>query len=76
MSSSEARIKQLVDENFDLGREPDFDAKLRDSGVSSIEAVAFFKQVNQEYSLGLAVEDCLQFETLRQLVSFIDSRAG
>ena len=44
--------------------------------MSSIEAVAFFKQVNQEYSLGSAVEDCLQFETLRQLVSFIDSRAG
>ena len=76
MSSTEARIRQLVDEHFELGRDPDFDAQLRESGVSSVEAVAFFKEVNLEYSLDLAVEDCLQFTTLRDLVSFIDARGG
>ena len=76
MTSTEERIKQLIDEHLDLGRDPDFDAELGDSGVSSVDAVTFFKEVNQAFSLNLAAEDCLQFKTLRQLVEFIDSRAA
>ena len=76
MSSTEDRLKQLVDEHLDLGRDPDFDAQLGDSGVSSVEAVAFFKEVNDAFSLSLAPEDCLQFKTLRLLVDYIDARAG
>ena len=76
MSSTENRLKQIIDEHLDLGREPDFDAQLGDSGVSSVDAVAFFKEVDEVFSLGLAPEDCLQFKTLRQLVTFIDARAG
>lgn len=76
MSSTQDRLRQLIDEHLDLGRDPDFDAKLGDSGVSSVDAVAFFKEVNQAFSLSLAPEDCLQFGTLRELVTFIDARAG
>ena len=76
MTNTETRLKQLIDEHLDLGRDPDFDAQLGDSGVSSVDAVAFFKEVNQTFSLGLSAEDCLQFKTLRQLVGFIDGRAG
>lgn len=76
MSSTQDRLKQLIAEHLDLGREPDFDAQLADSGVSSVDAVAFFKEVNDTFSLGLQAEDCLKFKTLRELVAFIDSRAG
>ena len=44
--------------------------------VSSVDAVGFFKVVNDEFSLGLAAEDCLQFKTLGHLARFIDARAG
>ena len=76
MTKTEERLKQIIDEHLDLGRDPDFDAQLGDSGVSSIDAVAFFKVVNEEFELGLAPEDCLQFKTLRDIATYIDSRAG
>ena len=76
MSSTVQRLKQLIDEHLDLGRDPDFDAQLGDSGVSSVDAVSFFKEVNQVFDLSLKAEECLQFRTLRDLVAYIDARAG
>ena len=76
MSSTEDRLKQLIDEHLDLGRDPDFDAQLGDSGVNSVDAVSFFKEVNEAFDLSLKAEECLQFQTLRELVTFIDARAG
>ena len=76
MSSTEDRLKQLVDEHLDLGPDPDFDAHLGEAGVSSVDAVGFFKEVNDAFSLGLTPEDCLQFKTLRLLADHIDARAG
>ncbi|MDE0407247.1 MAG: acyl carrier protein [Alphaproteobacteria bacterium] len=74
MSSTADRIKEIMDDNLDVGREPDLDAKLVDSGVSSVDCVSFFKLVNEEFGLGLEAEECRQFETLRDLVNFIDAR--
>lgn len=74
MSSTEDRIRKIVDDNLDVGREPNFDAKLVESGVSSVDCIAFFKLVNEEFGLGLVAEECRQFETLRDLVTFIDAR--
>ena len=76
MSSTDDRLKKLVDEHLDLDPAPDFDANLGDAGVSSVDAVGFFKEVNEAFSLGLAPEGCLQFKTLRLLADFIDARAG
>ena len=76
MSSTEDRLKQLADEHLDLGSNPDFDAHLGEAGVSSVDAVAFFKVVNDEFNLSLAPQDCLQFKTLRLLADHIDARAG
>ena len=74
--STEARLKTLINDNLDLDHDPDFDRAFGDAGVSSVEAVAFFKLVNQEFDLNLVAEDCLQFNTLRELVTYIDARAG
>ena len=76
MSSTEARLGKLIRENLDLDHEPDFDARFSDVGVSSVDAIAFFKLINQEFNLGLVAEECSQFETLRQLCEFIDARAS
>ena len=74
MSATEDRIKAIIAEDIGLGREPDFNSKLADSGVSSVDCIAFFKRVNSEFNLGLAAEECRQFGTLRDIVNFIDSR--
>ena len=61
--------------HLDLGSDPDFDAHLGEAGVSSVDAVAFFKVVHDEFNLSLAPQDCLQFKTLRLLADHIDARA-
>ncbi len=76
MASTEDRLRQIVNDNFDLDHEPDFDRAFDETGVSSVEAVAFFKQVNDEFDLKMAAEDCLQFRTLREVVAYIDARTG
>ena len=74
--STQDRLKKIIDENIELDHEVDFDRALSDSGVSSVDAVAFFKLVNEEFGLGMVAEDCLKFRTLRDLVTHIDSRSG
>ncbi len=74
MSSTEDRIKQIIADSFELDHAPDFSARFSDVGASSIEAVAFYKAVNNVFDLGLAAEDCLNFETLNDLVAHIDAR--
>ena len=76
MSSTEDRLKELADQHLGLGSDPNFDAQLADSGVSSVDAVAFFKEVNNGFSLSLQAEECLQFKTLRLLANYIDANAG
>ena len=76
MSPTETRLRTLINDNLDLDHDPDFDRPFGDAGVSSVEAVAFFKMVNQEFALNMVAEDCLQFNTLRELVTYIDARAG
>jgi len=76
MSSTENRLKELADQHLGLGSDPDFDAQLADSGVSSVDAVAFFKEINSGFSLGLRAEECLQFKTLRLLADYIDANTG
>ena len=76
MSSTEDRLKALADQHLGLGADPDFDSRLADSGVSSVDAVAFFKEVNSAFNLSLQAEECLQFKTLRLLANHIGANAG
>ena len=59
MSSTEDRLRKIINENLDLDHEPDFDRAFSEARVSSLDAVAFFKLVNQEFDLKMAAEDCL-----------------
>ena len=76
MSSTEDRIGKLVDQHLGLGSSPDFNARLANAGVSSVDFVAFFKEVNDAFNLSLQPEECLQFKTLRLLADYIDANAG
>ncbi len=74
MSATQDRIKKIIASSFDIGHEPDFNAQLGEIEVTSMEAVAFFKLVNEEFGLGLAIEDFSKFQTLQELADHIDAR--
>ena len=76
MPSTADRLTTLIVDNFDLDESPNFDASFSDLDISSVDAVTFFKLVNNEFGLGLEANDCKQFETLNDLLRFIDSQAG
>ena len=76
MASTRDRLAQLANEHLDLGSNPDFDAQLADAGVSSVDAVAFFKEVSKEFNLPFSVAEFAKCPTLREVVNYIDSRSG
>lgn len=82
MATTEERLRKLVDENLEIegrpaGRPLDLSSSLRDSGVSSVDFVAFTKVVAQEFGIGsFTPEDCAKYQSLGELVAFLDSRSG
>lgn len=76
MAATEDRIRELVRDNLDLDQDPNFDASLSDSGVSSVDAIAFMKVVSQEFNVEITPDDLGQIMNLRDLSAFIDSRTG
>ena len=73
MSTTETRLRELAQQHLGLDRDPNFDGKLADSGVSSLNAVAFMKLVEKEFGLSLSAADWSNIGTLRGLVDQIDS---
>ena len=81
MATTEERIRRLVDENLEIegrpaGRALDLNSSLRDSGVSSVDFVAFAKVVADEFNVGFNPEDCNKYNTIGELVTFLESRSG
>ncbi len=74
--ASEDRIMELARNNLGLDREPGLDASFGDSGVSSVDAIAFMKVVGQEFGVEISADDLAQISTLRGLAEFVDSNAG
>ena len=77
MASSESRIVTLINENLGLdGQSLDLSQSLTDAGVSSIDLVAFAKVVAGEYGITFSPQDCASLGSVRELIDFVDSRAG
>lgn len=51
MLSTEDRMRRIVANKFELDLR--FDCRIADSGISSMDAVAFYKAVNDEFNLNL-----------------------
>ena len=80
MATTEERIRKLVDDNLEIegrpaGRPLDLNSSLRDAGVSSVDFVAFARVVAQEFNVSFTLEDCAKYQTLGELVKFLDSRS-
>ena len=81
MATTEERLRQLVDDNLEIegrpsGRPLDPNSSVRESGVSSVEFVAFAKIVADEFGVEFTIEDCAKYKTLGDLIAFLDSRSG
>lgn len=76
MTSAEDRIRKLAQENLDLGRDLELDTTFSESEVTSMDAVAFIKLVNQEFNVSIPPEDLAQIQTFRNLVEYLDTHAG
>ena len=81
MPTTEERIRKLVDDNLEIDGRPagqplNLDSSLRDSGVSSVDFVAFAKVVAQEFGVDFSVDDCAGINSVGELVQFLDSQAG
>lgn len=76
MSATEDRLKQLINDHLDLGRDADFDAPFNETGVSSVDAIAFFKEVSKEFNLAFTPAEFASCPTLREVVNYIDSHSG
>ena len=77
MTTTEERLRKLVDDNLEvdgrpIGRELDVAKNLRDAGVSSTDFVAFMKVVVEEFGVEISAGDCQNFQSLSDLVAFLD----
>ena len=76
MASVEERIFELAQENLDLGRDPDWDLTFGESDVSSMDAVAFIKLLDQEFGIEIPPEELADVDTMRKLAKVVAGLAG
>ena len=67
MASSEDRIKQMFQD--DMGQPAKTNVSLSESGVSSLDAVAFVKKVGDEYNITISPEDMAGFNSIGDLIA-------
>ncbi|WP_105300283.1 acyl carrier protein [Anaerococcus marasmi] len=69
------RLKELAVENLDLNpSEIDFDSKISDLDIDSIDLVDFIMLIEDEYSVEFSDEELDEIETLADIVSVIESK--
>lgn len=80
MASCESRFLQLVYDNLEVDGQPlprplNLDTNILDSGVSSLDAVAFFRHLMKEFSVRIRPEAVAQISSWRNLIDYIDENA-
>ncbi len=78
MASTEERIRNLIAENLEIDGQPialpdDLNISLEQAGISSMELVAFAKLVAKEFNVDFTPEDCVNVESVRELVERLDA---
>lgn len=76
MSATEDRVRALFHEHLDADRDPDFSVGLGDSGISSMDAVKFVKAVGEAFNVEMSAESVADFQTLGDVVKYLDANAG
>jgi len=78
MATTEERLRKLVDDNLEIegrsaGDPLHTDFSLRDSGISSVDFMAFTKIVADEFGVSFTPEDCAKYSTVGDLISRLES---
>ena len=81
MSSTEDRIRALVDENLqiegrDKGQPVSHSVSIIDAGVSSADVVAFWRLVCEEFGIDIPAEEFAELLTPSDLIAYLEARAG
>ena len=80
MSSTEERVRALVDANLQIeGRtagQPLANLNIVDAGVSSTDVVAFWRLVCEEFGIDIPAEEFAELLTSSDLIAYIDARSG
>ena len=76
MAGTETRLRALINEHLALDHEPSLGGGFADSGVSSVDAVAFMRIVEREFNVSIPPEDCGKITTFGKLVAHLDSKMG
>lgn len=77
MTTTEQRLVDLAHEHLGIDPSPGANRTLAETGVSSIDLVAFLKVVGKEFNVtSLNAGDCDGVETLRDLAALVDSQTG
>ena len=77
MATTEERLRKLVDDNLEIegrtaGDPLHMDYSLRESGVSSVDFVAFAKIVADEFGVEFSPEDCAKYNNVGELITRLD----
>ena len=78
MSSTEERIRELVDANLEIegrskGGPVNMDVSIVDAGVSSTDVVAFWRLVCEEFGIDIPAEEFAELLTPSDLIAYLDA---
>lgn len=79
MSSTEERVRALVDTNLSIegrseGQPLTMDLSIVDAGVSSTDVVAFWKVVCAEFGVDIPAEEFAELLTPGDLIAYLDAQ--
>ena len=81
MASTEERLRQLADENLEVDGQPigkmlDPGKSFADLGVSSMDAVAFARVIEQEFNVSLIPEKAGEIQNFGELIAYLEANAS
>lgn len=81
MATTEERLRKIVDDNLEIegraaGTPLDMGRSIADGGVPSPDIVAFWRLVNEEFSVDIPAEQFAELLTPSDLVAYLDSGAA
>lgn len=81
MSSTEERVRALIDANLEIegrpaGRPLSLDTNIAVAGATSTDVVAFWELVCEEFSVSIPAEEFAELLTPRDLIAHLEANAG
>lgn len=79
MSSTEERVRALVDANLSIegrseGQPLTMDLSIVDAGVNSTDIISFWKVVCAEFGVEISAEDFAELLTPGDLIAYLDAQ--